>query len=190
MKTKMKNKFDLDIEKRISNKIDREILDFLNEILNSSKIKDLAPRISSLRPHPIFYASSKEGFEKIIKEGINIQEFSGKVDFKVYFEKIHIYKEVYRYTPPDIFIERVTKNHDDGFCSYEYNKIASFSDKSEIKKFVIALAPQYMVDGGFVYDEDTNKLLPHIGKEIKKINRKNLEECLQEYLITPTLERK
>ncbi len=58
-----------------------------------------------------------------------------------------------------------------------------------ILRFATKLSTKYMIEEGFTYNSKKRILEKRTSKDVKKVTRKSLENCLKEYFIKPLLER-
>ncbi len=183
---KMTNKFDKYIEKERSKGFNEssEIKDFLVEVLRSKEILKLAPinEIGTYSPGPFFYMGTKKLIDEIISKKIkSLDEFNNGKNQGI----IGILREVHICATP--------KDNDMPCSEYEItferggNNIIPTNSDLEINKLASELNLKHMIEAGFSYDSNLEKLTPHTGNEMKEITKENLEKCLQEYFIKPCL---
>jgi hypothetical protein len=184
----MTNKYDTLAKKHQSKSLKNriEVDDFLTEIIRSEEIKKIAPIYTVQgvpHPNPIFYLGSKDHLEDLMKA--EFYESERKID-KIRIEKVYLYL---RSTNYDILcIEKISESYDGGFGSYDYLKISEDSEPKEIRKFIATLTYNHMIEAGFVFNKEYKELIDHTGDKIKSFNLKNLQRCLEEYLIKPGIE--
>lgn len=177
----------------------KEISDFLMEFLKGKKLEEFIPtyRVQGCsRPRSLICASSEEILNQIITGKIDSEKFSGQRGTKLIYENVHFYKIPVGIgiKSPGLNVEKISRYHNDGFGSYGYEKISEYDIKLErfekIQEFSTKLVNLSFIEMGFEYDKSKRELVPNIGKEIKEMNKTNLENCLKEHLIEPSWELK
>ncbi len=182
----MNNKYDTLARKYRTKNLENniELDNLLIEILHSSEIKKIAPIYGMVdRPEPLLYLGNKEHLEDMMKA--NFDESEREIS-QIRIEKIYLYLRSTNYDR--LCIEKISEYYYGGHGSYKYLTIDENSNPQQIRQFAATLNHSHIIEGGFSYNKELKTLTDHKGNNIKDFNLQNLQICLDEYLIKPSIE--
>ncbi|MDA3836513.1 MAG: hypothetical protein PF542_02725 [Nanoarchaeota archaeon] len=137
----------------------KEIANFIKEILQSEEILRLSPRGGMGYPTP----------ETLVSYGVISDDDASRLNYHGKFG--------------------IAKWEEERGLHIEDHTYRIFGNNEElVLRFATKLSTKYMVAEGFIYNSKKKILEKRESKDIKKITRKSLENCLKEYFINPLSE--